>query len=194
MDLSQHNDTRPAIVPIEFRTDYEPDPAKPGEMRAVDWVKWVKKGGNSSETEDKVARVQKHNAVVWGVIEVAYQAWKRGIDAPVDGVPLDATPFVTREQVKVLRAFHIRSVEDLAAATDSTVQRVGLPGIRQLISKAHAYLKAKEGEAVVAAALADRDQTIDELRQQLAELTATVTTLTAGKPQREKPGNIADAE
>jgi hypothetical protein len=188
----------PAIVPLEFWTDYEPKrDAKgnevPGEFAAHDKVKWAKKGQNSgAETVEKIARLRKDPAL-WGVIERHYEAWKKGQEVPVDGTPIDACPFVTKELAKVLKTFRVLSAEDLANATDGDMAKMNVPGIAGVRAKARTFLEAKKGEAIVAAAMARRDEENAALRAQVEELTRTVAQLAAGKPRRERPADVAAA-
>jgi hypothetical protein len=184
----------PAIHPLEFWVDYETDPDKPGEYRAIEWVKWIKKGQiNGATTSDKVARVQKHNRAAWSVLHPYYEAWKRNEAAPVNGTALDACPFVTREQVKVLANFHIRSAEDLAGLEDGALTRIGIPGMRAIQQKARAFLEVQKNHAIVAEAMASRDEKIARQDEELAELRRTVEQLAAstGRGRRPKPDDIA---
>lgn len=183
----------PAIHPVEFWTDYQP--RGDGQYDPVDWVRWVKKGQiNGATTEDKVARVEKHNKAAWSVLQPYYEAWKKKEDAPVNGTPLDACPFVTREQVKVLAGFHLKSAEDVASLEDSALSRIGIPGVRALQQKARAFVEAQKGQAIVAEAMASRDALIEQQAQELAELRRTVEHLAAqsGRTRRQRPGDIAE--
>jgi hypothetical protein len=179
---------KPAIFPIEFRTEYEPIPDKPGEMRPVDVVKWAKKGtSNGATTEDKVERLKK-GSVEWPVLEPHYEAWKKKQEAPIDGTPLAAWPGLTKQQAKVLSDFNLRSVEDFAAAPDSVIVKMQIPGIRQLQGRAKAFIEAAKGQSLVAAELAKRDETIEALKNQLGDAMAAIEELRKDKEDEPKRG------
>lgn len=177
---------RPHVVPLAFWTEYEPDPANPGEMRAVDFVKWGRRGDlHYSANVEKITRLQRpmkmlddHGRAVpnpvWEAIKDAYMAWKQGQETPANGTPLEAWPALNSAQVKVLREQHYRSVEDVAAMTDAEIPRIRLPGVRQLRDMARAYVEAKKGQAHIEKALAERDAEIADLRNTIAELTAAL--------------------
>jgi hypothetical protein len=104
---------------------------------------------------------------------------------------LDTWPAVTKGQVEQLKFLNIRSVEDVANANDATLERMGM-GARVLRDKARAFISAKQGQSVIAEAMAAKDQEIAELKSSLAELAETVSQLTAGMPKRAKPKNVAE--
>lgn len=105
----------------------------------------------------------------WRVIEPAYNAWKQGQELPQNGTPLAAWPGITPEQAEVFRQTGLRSVEEIADAGDSLLQRVQLPGTRDIRDNARRFLEAKD-QARVADALAAKDEQINALTDQLEEL------------------------
>jgi hypothetical protein len=187
----------PAIVPLEFVVEYEEKRnAKgdviPGEYNPVEKVRWAKKGvQNGAETVEKVARLQKHDKLLWGVLEPYYAAWKRNEEAPVNGVPVDALPFISKQLAKVLKSAHILSAEDFVATPESLLHKLGIPGILGFKAKCQTFLEAKRNEAVIVEQMSRKDEQINTMAAQIEELTRTVAALAAGKRQREKPGDIA---
>lgn len=107
----------------------------------------------------------------WSEIEPAYEAWKSGHDVPVNGTPLAAWAGVTQEKAEVLRRFAIRSVEEVAALSEGQLEKIPLPGMRDLRKQAGIFLAGK-GAADAAAREADRDNEIAALKAQLAETQA----------------------
>jgi hypothetical protein len=105
----------------------------------------------------------------WRVIEPAYNAWKQGQELPASGTPLAAWPGITPEQADVFRQTGLRSVEEIADASDSLMQRVQLPGVRDIRDNARRFLEARD-QAKVADALAAKDEQINALQDQLEEL------------------------
>jgi hypothetical protein len=175
---------RPAIVPIRFWTDYEPDPTDSTKTIAHDKVEWVKKGSSNASTTVMKIRHLKQDNLLWPILEPAYEAWKKNQEAPVDGTPLDVWPGVTPQQVKIMRDYNLRSVEDFATAPDSVLMRMHLPGIRELQGRAQAFLKAGEGQAQIAEALSSRDRTISQLVAEVEEMKRAMQDM----PQPEKRG------
>ena len=105
----------------------------------------------------------------WEFIEKHYTAWKAGQETPDHGIPLAAWPGITPEQADVLRTAGLRSVEDIATASDGIINRINLPGIRELHKTAKMFIEAQDG-AKTADALAEKDRQIATLNEQLEEL------------------------
>lgn len=105
----------------------------------------------------------------WAEISVAYEAWKAGQAIPVEGTPLAAWAGVTPEQADVLRNAGLRTVEDIANATDAVITRAPIPGVRDLKEQAKAFLASREGTKL-AADLAEKDRKLADLESQLEEM------------------------
>lgn len=106
----------------------------------------------------------------------AWEAYQQGLEAPEEGTPIGAWPQVTAAQVRELAHVHVRTVETLAALSDSSIQRLG-PGYQQLRQQARHYLESAKGNAE--ATKAQREA--DELREQVRLLTEQVEALKAQK-------------
>jgi len=111
----------------------------------------------------------------------AYEAWKEGREAPLEGTDLRNWPGVTPAQLKTCIAANIKTVEDLATANAEGTKRLGMGGVA-LVQKAKAYLENandnKASEAISALktevealmkALDKKDAQINELMEQLTE-------------------------
>ena len=194
---------RLTVVALQFWTDYEPDPANPGQMRAVDWVKWAKRGDLSTAANvDKVNRVRAplksmmddgamEQNPVWVAIEGAYEAWKKGQDVPADGTPLDAWSALSKTQAKAFRDAGFAAVEHIALIEDAQIAKVRLPDVRRIRDLARAYVAHRENNAAVEASLAAQAGEIEALKQQLAEATAALQRLAddgEGEAPRRGPG------
>jgi len=92
----------------------------------------------------------------------AWEAYQKGLEAPEEGTPIDQWPQVSAAQVRELRHVHVRTVENLAALSDGSIQHLG-PGYQQLRQQARQYLDAADKNAN-ATALAREN---DELREQV---------------------------
>lgn len=186
---------RPSVVALEFWRDYEPDPEKPGEMRAVDFVRWARRGDLTyASNVDKVSRIRRAMrsqdggseiyAPEWIGIKDAYEAWVAGQEAPVDGTPLDAWPALTKAQVAAFRAAHYRSVEDIAEMADNQLSKVRLPDMRLIRDKARTYVASKRDTAKIEAMMADRDRRLADMEVELSEARSALERLAGDQPRR----------
>jgi hypothetical protein len=111
----------------------------------------------------------------------AYEAWKDGREAPVNGIDLKNWPGVTPAQLKMCQGCNIRTVEDLAESNADSIRKMGMGGVA-LKDKAISYLKSaglnKNSEEVSALkvemealreAVTKRDAQIEKLMEQLTE-------------------------
>lgn len=170
-----------AIHPLKFWTEYEGDAATP-----ADWVEWVKKGDAfGATTQEKVVRA-KRDRPVWEALRPFYEAWQRGQDAPVNGMPLDAAPFMTKQLIEVLNRVHIRSVEDLASAEDAALSKLNIPGIRTTQAKARAFLDAQQNLSGVASELAALRAMVEQQRSELDEAALARDTMAAESGRRRR--------
>jgi hypothetical protein len=122
----------------------------------------------------------------------AYEAWKEGREAPVNGTDLKNWPGVTPAQLKTCQNATVRTIEDLAAANADTIRKLGMGGVA-MMEKAKAYLASanqnKTSEEVSALmvkldALSDtvkrKDEQISDLLERLDE-----STKKRGRPRKE---------
>lgn len=106
--------------------------------------------------------------VRWDQIEPAYEAWKAGHEMPVSGTSLGAWPGVSPEKVEVLRRFGIRTVEEVSVLVESQLEKIQLPGMRDLRKAAGIFL-SNRGAAEAAERETERDNEIAILKAQLSE-------------------------
>ncbi len=111
----------------------------------------------------------------------AYEAWKDGREAPVNGIDLKNWPGVTPAQLKMCQGCNIRTVEDLAESNADSIRKMGMGGVA-LKDKAISYMKSaglnKNSEEVSALkvemealreAVIKRDLQIEKLMEQLTD-------------------------
>ena len=101
--------------------------------------------------------------------KLAYEAWKEGRELPLSGTPILTWPVASPAQVKQLLDLRIKTVEDLGAANEETINRMGMGG-RALKDKAVSWLTAAKSTGKVTEELA-------ALRSELADLKARNATL-----------------
>jgi hypothetical protein len=104
-----------------------------------------------------------------------YAKWKQSQPSTDEqmnaGTLLENLPGISPAQVMDLKHFNIRTVEHLANASDSNVQKVG--HITQLRQRAQDYLAAAAGMAPTVelrAAIKEKDTQIESLQRQIKEL------------------------
>jgi hypothetical protein len=114
----------------------------------------------------------------------SHKAWKEGRELPLDGTPVLTWPVASPSQVKQLLDHKVRTVEDLAAANEETLNRIGMGG-RALKEKAVSWLasasstgKVTEELAALKTANSDFKARNELLEKQLRELAAKVAALT----------------
>lgn len=102
----------------------------------------------------------------------SYAAFKEGLEAPVNGMPIEMWPVLGPSQVLEFKAMNIRTVEDVAGLGDDGIARIGMGG-RELRDKAQAWLASATGNAALSKAIADseaKDAEIANLKGQVGSL------------------------
>jgi hypothetical protein len=186
-----------------FWTEYkaDPTPGDPHRMREVDWVAYAPIGSVQktllTEAVSRLScvipmqgRAAQNPAVVmahmrWDAIRPHYEAWKAGREVPLDGTPLAVWPGISQEQGELLRMKGVRTVEQVAALTDTHRQSMGIPGLHDIIDNAKRFLAAQD-KGAVARELADKDAKIADLQAQMSELIEMVKEAKAA-PAEEAP-------
>lgn len=172
---------------VDFKTQYRTgkDP--------VDWVLIAPAGADFERTQtwhrverlrppegwgeaERDSRTYRTMVERWAVIGPAYEAWKRGMDIPENGTPLEAWSGVTADQVKFLKTLGIRTVEDVREMTESTISKLRFPNARQLPRLAASFLDGADTAA--------KDAQIAEMRERMEAMEAM---LTEEKPRRGRP-------
>ena len=109
-------------------------------------------------------------------IEKAFEAWKAGVTLDIEGTPLRNWPVITRSQLANCEGLHLYASEDLATASDDTIERLGMGG-RALQARARDWLKATGLDSAPLTAelsqlrvrIADLEAERNELKAQLRE-------------------------
>lgn len=191
----------PTIRVISFKTEFEKNPDTGKFDRAVDWVEYAPSHAvTTSRTWDKVSRLMPPDAIEnddegkkiafmrhrWAMIEPAYEAYKSGQDLPVHGTPLSAWAGLTRQQADILMKSGVRTVEELAAMTDSLISKAVLPNMRDIVATARQFLETTD-RSVAAETMARQQAEIDALREQNEAIMALLE-------ERSKPAPADDKD
>lgn len=124
-------------------------------------------------SRDEVVRRAEDKAKEDEFIAWAYKKWKATQEQVVDGTPIETVPFLNKAQVLELKALAIHTLENLALAPDTAMQR--MMGLRDLKKKAEAYMEAAKDSAVVTrmqSELDKRDRTIEMMKKQMEDMNA----------------------
>lgn len=116
----------------------------------------------------------------------AYAAFKERATTPIQGMPIEQWPQITRGQALTLKAMHIHTVESLAEVHDGHIDKLG-QNARELRTKAKAFLELAKNTAVEQKHAAENQQ----LKDQIAEMQRQIAEL--GAPKR-GPGRPPKAE
>lgn len=106
----------------------------------------------------------------------AWNAYQQGLEAPEEGTPITQWPQVSAAQARELAHVHVRTVESLAALSDSSIQRMG-PGYQQLRQQARHYLESAKNNANATAVARENE----ELREQIRLLKEQMEAMEAQK-------------
>lgn len=202
-------ENKPMIVVQGFSTTFRT--GKDGKPEAVEWVTYAP-AHDPTGTSNKVRIKElippqalrnddegtKLNLMhlKWNQIRPAYEAWKAGIEIPVDGTPLAAWAGVSPDQADVLRARGLKTVEALRDATDSMIAKIALPNMRALRELAGKFLEGA-GRAAAAAQVQERDDKIKAMEAMMEEMVARLAAVDGGAkrgPGRPRKAGIEATE
>ena len=110
----------------------------------------------------------------------AFEAWRQGKEIPIEGTAILTWPVLSPSQIRSCIDAQVRTVEDLAAANEETIGRIGMGG-RALKEKAQTWVTSAGGKGKVVeelsslkAALSDAKLRNESLEMQVKELAAQV--------------------
>ncbi len=139
MDFDNSEPTRTGLI-IQFSLEAKPDKAETAKagrpvMKDVEYIKIMVPGNSNGIVHVPVT--DKHRR------EFAnqYENWKRNAENPIQGQPLREWPPLRPSEVAHLVHNNVRTVEELAAVSDTNIQTLG-PGYLTLRQKARDFLEA----------------------------------------------------
>jgi hypothetical protein len=111
-----------------------------------------------------------------------YDAWKKGLDMPLDGTPIKTWGAISPSQQKLLISVGILTVEDLSQMNDEGVRRVGM-GAVELRRKANAWIAQLNDKGQLTQQMTAIETENDVLKGQVATLSEQVNKLMAMVPK-----------
>lgn len=122
-----------------------------------------------------------------------YDAWKKGEELPLDGVPIKGWAVASPAQQETLLRMNILTVEDLALINDEGVRRIGMGGV-DLKHKAVAWLQAAKDRGPITQEIAAVKKENLQLQSEVATLKSQVETLMAQVKIAPRPAAIEAAD
>ncbi len=136
------------------------------EKVAEEWIRNLEEGVRQERIPAEWPRAFRHKL----------ETFKESGETPLDGTPLNTMTTLTPAQVRNCLNANIRTVEDLAAATEEAIGRMGMGG-RDLKQKAKAWLDAASGKGKTAEELNKLRVENETLNNQVATLTENLEAL-----------------
>lgn len=154
---------------VDFVTITPPGGKNDVQKPAVEWLEQIRQSSRSDSGRFPVEWVRAY--------EQSYEAWKAGEELPENGVPIKGWSLLSPSQQQACLHANLRTVEDLASATEEGLMAFGM-GARALKQKAADWLAARgDGAGKVAAELEalrqrdkEREERVKQLEKQLAAL------------------------
>lgn len=122
-----------------------------------------------------------------------YEAWKKGLELPVDGTPILGWGMISPAQQKMLIGIRIRTVEDLAKINDEGVRSVGM-GAVDMKQKAAAWLSQMTDKGPLTVKVSALESENASQKISIDSLTKQVEALMAHVKATQYMGPVAEAE
>jgi len=107
----------------------------------------------------------------------AYEFWLKGQELPLDGIPIKGWGVIGPAQQETLTKLHILTVEQLAAANDEGVRRIGMGGM-ELKNKAQAWLKSLKKSGALSIEMAALQRENESLKASLELMQNKIDSMT----------------
>jgi len=171
-----------ALYPRDILRDHKPGPD--GNLIEVHRIVFGKKGTTNYEQGWEVPRLKKEDPTLWEAVRPVYERWLASNTITREGFPLESWPAITKGKLKACRDLGLVVVEDLASATDSTREKLGM-GALELIQKARSFISS-QGVSATANRIADLEKVVADQADALKEARETIDALMAA--QGKQPG------
>jgi hypothetical protein len=150
----------------------------PPQYEDVEWVQIINRADPKTIIESPVRDDHRKKYAA------QYEAWKKGEEAPLNGIPLKEFPQMTPADIANCHKCHIRTVEELAEFPDGQIERLGGRGY-SLKNAAKKFIEYRQGPSVE-----DLMQRIAELESKVGDSTGSNTKRSArNKPTKAKRSN-----
>lgn len=116
-----------------------------------------------------------------------YKSYKEGLEAPVEGIPLEAWPRLTSATVANYKALGVKTVENVANMSDQVCNKVAMGAMGDRTA-AKAYLAIAKDSALAqkqALEIERQNATIADLQRQVESLAMQIEKPARGRPRKE---------
>lgn len=107
-----------------------------------------------------------------------YEAWKQGLEPPVDGTSLREWPVISPAECENLLACSIQTVEQLADVSENVINDIGM-GARKLKQKAEAWLKTAQDVGQISLRLEAMEKEMKFMKTDISEKSQYIRQLEA---------------
>ena len=122
------------------------------EKVATDWLRDL----------EEMVRQERFPASWLAAYKEAYKAWCENREVPEHGIPVTDWPALSPAQVRNLQDIGLRTVEQVAEATEEAISRMGMGG-RALKARAQAYIETANDTGKIS-------EQLNNLRKQVEDL------------------------
>lgn len=141
-------------------------------MKDVEYVDMIPIG------DSKTVVVKRVDEAIRDRYRAIYDAWRKGEEIPEDGTPLKHWPILGPAQLKNVLRMQIRTVEDLAKASEDSLMGMG-PGARGLKQRAEEWLLAAKTTGIPALEIGRLADEVKDLKDKLKKKAERVKDLQA---------------
>ena len=140
----------------------------------IEMVDVTPTGGNGNLIVPKIVEIwietlEMNNDPFTELYMKQYNAWKKNEEIPEEGTPIKHWGNVTEAQKKNILSASIRTVEDLAAANEGALSKIGT-GARSLQEKARAYLLASESSGKIVEENSALKANVEDMKKEIERL------------------------
>lgn len=164
----QKRNVQPIVEFFKQAVEDEAKTAQTGspQFREVECIRIIIPGDLRNIVERRVEEPDKRNYLA------AWKAYQTQEQMAIDGTPLEMWPLLGKVNVRVLKAHHIFTVQQLAALDDTKLSDLGILGTRTLRRQAQEFLRVAETGKVssqivgeVEALKKQNEMLVEQLRQ-----------------------------
>lgn len=195
----------PTIRVLGFKTTFHKR-ATSAEIETREWVKYsplhdirtvneemvnqLRPPENDIDSDDESLKMG-YMKMLWSQIGPAYDAWKKGMDIPLNGIPLSAWAGVTSDEADVFRKAGVRTVEEISEMTEGQMSQIMLPGMRTKKQLAREFLSSRS-TTENASKITSLEERNEALQAQLDHMAGIIASMQQGGeapvPAKRPPG------
>ena len=153
----------------EYRAEVTPAGGKDTQIKVMsDWLPQLR---NMSVSRGPVDTNAAEYEIWYEKISQAFEKYKKGEEVDYDGTPLRGSLAFTKVEIANCEAANVFTIEDLALASEESIQRIGMGG-RNLKDRANKIVASQSSNDLAAenAALKLKVNEMDERIKELVEL------------------------